>query len=93
MIPHIKSCLEVIGEENREVMLNFIDMFLTEYRKMVAYECFKNTKIALKDIFKECHSSMQECALKFLIERKSVDYIVLGMRKPTYVNEIVSLLD
>ncbi len=93
MIPHIKSCLEVIDEENREVMLNFIDMFLTEYRKMVAYECSKTTKVVLKDIFKECHSSMQECALKFLIERESVDYIVIGMRKPTYVNEIMSQLD
>lgn len=93
MIPHIKSCLEVIDEENRDVMLNFIDMFLTEYRKMVAYECSKTTKVVLKDIFKECHNSMQECALKFLIQRQSVDYIVVGMRKPTYVNEIVSLLD
>ncbi|MCD6173597.1 MAG: aldo/keto reductase [Sulfurimonas sp.] len=93
MIPHIKSCLEVIDEENREVMLNFIDMFLTEYRKMVAYECSKTTKVVLKDIFKECYSSMQECALKFLIERESVDYIVIGMRKPTYVNEIMSQLD
>jgi len=93
MIPHIKSCLEVIDEENREVMLNFIDMFLTEYRKMVAYECSKTTKVVLKDIFKECYSSMQECALKFLIERESIDYIVIGMRKPTYVNEIMSQLD
>ena len=93
MIPHIKSCLEVIDEENREVMLNFIDIFLTEYRKMVAYECSKTTKVVLKDIFKECYSSMQECALKFLIERESVDYIVIGMRKPTYVNEIMSQLD
>ncbi len=91
MIPHIKTSLEVIDEENRETMLNFIDMFLTEYRKMVAYECSKTTKVVLKDIFKECHTSMQECALRFLMQRENVDYIIVGMRKPSYVNEIVSL--
>lgn len=91
IIPHIKTSLEVIDEDNRETMLNFIDMFLTEYRKMVASECSKSTKIALKDIFKECHSSMQECALRFLMQRESIDYVIVGMRKPTYVDEIMAL--
>ena len=93
MIPHIKTSLEVIDEENRDTILNFIDMFLIEYRKMVAYECSKNTKIALKDIFKDCKTSMQECALRFLMQRQSIDYIIVGMRKPRYVNEIVSLVE
>ncbi|WP_455756936.1 aldo/keto reductase [Sulfurimonas sp.] len=93
IIPHIRTSLEVVDEQNRETMYNFIDMFLTEYRKMVAYECSKNTRITLKEIFKECHTSMQECALRFLLQRENVDYILVGMRKPSYVNEIVSLLD
>ncbi len=93
MIPHIKTSLEVIDEENRETMLNFIDMFLTEYRKMVAHECAKNTRIALKDIFKDTQISMQEYALNFLVERENIDFIVVGMRKPSYVNEIVSLFE
>lgn len=91
MIPHIKNSLEVIDEDNRETMLNFIDMFLTEYKKMVAYECSRSTKIALKDIFAECYSSMQECALRFLMQRESIDYIIVGMRKPSYVDEILAL--
>ncbi len=93
MIPHIKTSLEVIDEKNIETMLNFIDMFLAEYRKMVAYECSKNTRVVLKDIFKDCQTSMQECALRFLMQQESVDYVVVGMRKPCYVNEIVSLLE
>jgi hypothetical protein len=39
MIPHIKTSLQNIDQQNQESMLNLIDMFLTEYRKMVAYEC------------------------------------------------------
>jgi len=72
-------------------MLNYIDMFLAEYRKMVAYECSKSTKITLKETLFECSSSMQECALRFLIERENVDYILVGMRKPSYVTEVMSL--
>jgi len=93
IIPHIRTSLEVVDEENKQTMYNFIDMFLTEYRKMVAHECSKSTKITLKETFAECHTSMQDCALRFLIGRENVDYILVGMRKPSYVNEIVSLLD
>lgn len=91
IIPHMRKSIEVIADENKEVMLNYIDMFLTEYRKMVAYECSKSTKIALKDTLAECHSSMQECALRFLMQRENVDYILVGMRKPSYVTEVMSL--
>ncbi len=91
MIPHLKTSLEVIDEKNRETMLNFIDMFLEQYRKMVAYECSRSTRVALKDIFNGCDSSMQECSIQFLKQQESIDYIIVGMRKPTYVNEIVSL--
>ncbi|MCW8894757.1 MAG: aldo/keto reductase [Sulfurimonas sp.] len=91
IIPHMKKTLEALDEQNRDTMLNFIDLYLQEYRKMVAYECSKNTKVQLKEFFKECNSSMQECALNFLIQRESVDYILVGMRKPTYVHQILSL--
>jgi len=91
MIPHIKKSLENIDEENQKTLLNFIDMFLIEYRKMVEYECSKNTRISLKETFKACNTLMQECAIRFLIQKESIDYIIVGMRKPRYVNEIVSL--
>ena len=93
IVPHMKTSIESLDEENKETMLNFIDLFLTEYRKMVAYECAKSTRVALKDLIGECSSSLQECALKFLQERESVDYILIGMRKPSYVSEIIALQD
>ncbi|MGE4420064.1 MAG: aldo/keto reductase [Sulfurimonas sp.] len=91
IIPHIKKVLQKVEEDNTQAMLNFIDLFLIEYRKMVAHECAKRTKVELKEFFKECNASMQECALKFLMNRESVDYILIGMRKPSYVHEILSL--
>ncbi|QOY51732.1 aldo/keto reductase [Candidatus Sulfurimonas baltica] len=91
ILPHMKKTLNVIDEENRDTLLSFIDLYLQEYRKMVAYECSKNTKNQLKELFKGCDSSMQQCALKFLIQRKNIDYVLVGMRKPTYVDQILSL--
>lgn len=93
IIPNIRTFLEVIDEKNRDIMFNFIDMFLTEYRKMVLYECSKNTRVTLKDIFKDTHKSLQEYSLEFLMQRENIDYILVGMRKPLYVNEIMALLD
>lgn len=91
IIPHVKKTLEVLDENGREVMLNSIDLFLAEYKKMVAYECSRSTKAELGGFFKECHTSMQECAVKFLMNSQNVDYILVGMRKPLYVNQILSL--
>ncbi len=91
IVPHMKKTLEVVDEKNRETMLNFIDLYLQEYRKMVAYECSKSTKIQLKEFFKDCISPMQECAIRFLMERENIDYVLVGMRKPSYVHQILSL--
>jgi aryl-alcohol dehydrogenase-like predicted oxidoreductase len=90
-IPHIQSVLQKIDKDNAETMLNFIDLFLIEYKKMVDHECAKKTKIALKEIFEECQLSMQECALSYLLNIDDIDYIAVGMRKPSYVHEIMSL--
>ena len=91
MIPHIKTSLEVLDEENATTMLNFIDLFLQEYRKMVSYECSKTTKKQLQKLFENCDGLMQECALRFLMAKKEIDYIVIGMRKPSYVDEVLAL--
>jgi len=91
IIPHMRTSLDVIDDKNKEIMLNFIDLFFIEYRKMVLHECSKNTRTSLKEFFKECDSTMQECSLRFLMQRESIDYILVGMRKPSYVHEILSL--
>ena len=91
IIPHIKQTLESIDEANAEVMLNFIDMFLQEYRKMVAYECSKSTRIVLKEIVKESEKTLQEIALEFLLACEDIDFILVGMRKPSYVHEVMNI--
>ncbi|WP_373004384.1 aldo/keto reductase [Sulfurimonas sp.] len=93
IIPHMRNSLEVIDDKNKETMLNFIDLFFIEYRKMVLHECSKNTRTQLKDFFKECDSTMQECSLRFLMQRESIEYILVGMRKPSYVHEVLALKD
>lgn len=93
IIPHMRTALEAIDEKNKEIMLNFIDLFFAEYRKIVLHECSKNTRVQLKDFFKDCDWTLQECALKFLMQRESIDYILVGMRKPSYVHEILTLKD
>lgn len=93
IIPHMKTSLDVIDDKNKETMINFIDLFFIEYRKMVLYECSKNTRTQLKEFFKECYSTMQECSLRFLMQIESIDYILVGMRKPSYIHEVLSLKD
>ncbi len=91
ILPHIKKTIEKIAPEVLDVLLQYIDNFLNEYRKMVAYECSKMTKTVLKEEFASCEKKMQECALEFLLEQDTIDYIIVGMRKPTYVHEVMAL--
>lgn len=91
IVPHIKKTLEAVDEKNTQAMLNFIDLYLAEYRKMVAYECSRKTKIELREFFNDCSLSMQECVIRFLMQSQNVDYILIGMRKPSYVHQILSL--
>ena len=58
---------------------------------MVAYECSKSTRLQLKEELAGCNRPLQECALNFLRERESIDYILVGMRKPSYVADVMAL--
>jgi predicted aldo/keto reductase-like oxidoreductase len=58
---------------------------------MVLFECSKNTRAEFKELLSECNTSMQECALRFLMQRESIDTILVGMRKSSYVHEVLSL--
>ncbi len=91
IMPHIQKALQNIDKNALEDLLRYIELFLVEYRKTVAYECSLRLRTELKDIFKKCDKQIQECALEFLLEQKDIDYIVVGMKKPTYVQEILTL--
>ena len=91
ILPHIKKAIEKVHQDVLDVLLEYIDRFLREYREMVAYESSKLTKTALKEYFEGCDAKMQECALRFLLEIDDIDYIIVGMRKPSYVQEVIAL--
>ena len=91
IIPHIKKNMSNVSNENMDTMLGYIDFFLIEYRKMVEYECSKSVRVQLKDELKSCTGTLQECALHFLTQRESIDFVLIGMRKPKYVHEIMAL--
>jgi len=91
IIPHIKKSLEELDEESLATIFTSIDIFLQEYRKMVLFECSKSTRIALKEKISGCEFSLQECALRFLMQSQSIDFILVGMRKPLYVHEILAI--
>ena len=91
ILPHVRKSLESLDEETLLSMLNSIDLFFVEYRKMVAYECALKTRVELKESFEDCEKSLQVCAINFLSQSQSVDYILVGMRKPSYVQEILAL--
>ena len=90
-LPHMQKTLKVVDEKNRDTMLNFIELFLAEYQQMVKYECSKQTNISLKKIFKECNEALQICAIKFLYTCQDVDFVAIGMRKSSYVSEILDI--
>lgn len=93
IVPQIRKFLEPLDDENRATLIEFINIFLIEYAKMVAFECSKNTRVQLKDELKECMASLQNCALKFLLENENIDYVLVGARKPIYVSDILSIGD
>jgi aryl-alcohol dehydrogenase-like predicted oxidoreductase len=91
ILPHIKKKLEILDKEYLDTLLQYIERFLDEYRKMVLYECSKNTRVALEENLSKCHKSLQECAFDFLMQRENIDFILVGMRKPSYVQEVMAL--
>ncbi len=91
IVPHIRKVLEPMDMQESQEMVNFLDRYLLEYKKMVAYECSKKTRAELQNFFKECFFTIQECAIRFLMQAQNVDVILVGMRKPSYVHQILSL--
>jgi aryl-alcohol dehydrogenase-like predicted oxidoreductase len=87
----IKEKIELLDNENQNTLLNYIELFLNEYREMVAYECSLKTKKVLNKYFEDCTLPMQKCSLKFLQKQNNIDYILVGMRKPSYVAEVLTL--
>ncbi|MDD3817397.1 MAG: aldo/keto reductase [Thiovulaceae bacterium] len=93
ILPSIKNMLQKLEDETIEPLLGMIDMFLQEYKQTVAHECANRTRTMLKEELANCFDTLQVCALKFLLEKEEIDFVLVGMRKPSYVHQVLSLQD
>ncbi|MDH4944682.1 aldo/keto reductase [Sulfurimonas sp. C5] len=91
VLPNITKMIENVSEGVIETLLTYIDKFLVSYRAMVAFECSISTRVQLKNLVGNCEKKLQECAFDFLQNLESVDFILVGMRKPSYVAETLTL--
>jgi aryl-alcohol dehydrogenase-like predicted oxidoreductase len=90
VIPVLRTILQKLDETMQQSLAEGLSIFLDEYRKMVEYECSRRTREELSEMFAECDRPLQVCALEFL-QQDAIDYILVGMRKPRYVHEVLSL--
>ncbi len=91
IIPHIKERLTKLESSKQENILPYLDIFLQEYRKMVLYECSQTTKQKLQPLLGDNENSLQKIALEYLMNQNVIDYILVGMRKESYVHEVMAL--
>ena len=91
VLPHLQRSLEEIDGETREKIIAYLDLFLSEYRQMVAYESGKKTKKELYRFFENCNEMIQNCALKYLLKQESIDFVLIGARRVRYVYDLLSL--
>jgi aryl-alcohol dehydrogenase-like predicted oxidoreductase len=89
VIPHLRKTMQGLDPVAVELLAESLDLFLQEYAKMVAFECTKMTKVQLKEKLQGCDKRLQECAIDFLQAQTCIDYILIGMRKPSYVMQII----
>jgi hypothetical protein len=92
VIPHLQKALQEMDPAVVDLLAESLDLFLQEYARMVAFECTKMTKVQLKEKIEGCDKTLQECALDFLQAQESIDYILVGMRKPSYVMQVMGTL-
>ena len=92
VIPHLKTAIEKVDSSVAPLLIESIDLFLQEYVQMVAFECTKMTQVQLKEKLEGCDKNLQTCALEFLERQNSLSYILVGMRKPRYVMDVLGIL-
>ncbi len=91
VIPHLQKSIEQLGDDDRMALIESLNLFFEQLKKMVAYECSKSTRIQLKEILGSCEERLQKCAIDFLQKTGKVDIILVGMRKPSYIVDITAI--
>jgi len=90
VIPFVQKALASYDATEQYTIAEQINQFLMLYAQMVHHELGKKTRTALIEagVLKQNNATLQQSALQFLLQEKDIDYILVGMRKITYVNEV-----
>jgi len=91
VLPHLQRSIRELDGDTKEKLIAYLELFLAEYREMVAHEGAQQTKKALKHLFRGCKKRLQECALEYLLKQESIDYVIVGARRVRYVYDILAL--
>lgn len=91
VIPHLYKNISELSDDDQMALIDGINLFLEQLKKMVAYECSQKTRLQLQELLGSCKTRLQQCAIDFLVKSKKVDVILVGMRKPTYVADITAI--
>ncbi len=89
VLPHVRSALTALSEEERMQIAQRLMLFFESYGEVVAHECGQKTRKALEPQLKNCSQMLQACALRFLYEQNAIDVVLIGMRRPRYVAQIL----
>jgi hypothetical protein len=89
VLPHVRKVLSALGEAERGAVAQQLVLFLEAYGATVAHECSLKVREALAPQLEGCEGALQACAIAFLMEQPEIDVVLIGMRKPRYVAEIV----
>lgn len=89
VLPHVKRVLQPLEAQAAEALAQQLMLFLEAYAKMVAHECGLKTRTSLEGVLPPCPQTLQECAVAFLVERPEIDFVLVGMRRPRYVAQML----
>ncbi len=92
VFPILQKSFQSIDEHQREQAASVLEYFLEYYQKMVAYEASKTTLSSLHTLKVKIEAPIQKHALKFLLQNSTIDVVLLGMRRTTYVQEALALM-
>lgn len=91
ILPHLRKVLIPLDEHVRIAVAGALDPFFGQYAKAVAYECSETTRAALTPLFQGCSKPMQVCAIEYLLHTECIDYVLAGMRKPSYIAQLMGI--
>ena len=87
----MQKVLSSLQGDERQALAESLELFFRQYAKMVAFECSRATRLELKEGLQGCEKPLQRCALEFLKRQKDIDFILVGMRKPSYIAEVMEI--